>query len=192
MQLGRTPSGRRLPTRLGSGRGPSIDRGRRMATHARRGRLLVVPLTLAFGVLALAGAAGATDGALPGGTRHHVPLQRGRAGPCEADDPAGSRAPLEVDGHRPAAHGPRRREPCPLHRADEETAPARGQAPGADRRAGSGRLRIPGPDATLPRGPALSLQPRSPADSPEYDAPFARAAHVSQVRRDGETAEDIH
>ena len=45
-----------------------------MATHARRGRLLVVTLTLAFAVLALAGAAGATDGALPGGTSISVDI----------------------------------------------------------------------------------------------------------------------
>jgi len=45
-----------------------------MATHARSGRLLVVPLTLAVAVLALAGAAGATDGALPGGTSISVDI----------------------------------------------------------------------------------------------------------------------
>src|SRR4029450_12156948 len=45
-----------------------------MATHARSGRLLVVPFTLAFAVLALAGAAGATDGALPGGTSISVDI----------------------------------------------------------------------------------------------------------------------
>lgn len=44
-----------------------------MATRTR-GRLLVVPLTLAFAVLALAGAAGATDGALPGGTSISVDI----------------------------------------------------------------------------------------------------------------------
>ena len=45
-----------------------------MATHARSGRLLVVPLVLVFMVLALAGAAGATDGALPGGTSISVDI----------------------------------------------------------------------------------------------------------------------
>lgn len=44
-----------------------------MATRVR-GRLLVVPLTLAFAVLALAGAAGATDGSLPGGTSISVDI----------------------------------------------------------------------------------------------------------------------
>jgi trimeric autotransporter adhesin len=45
-----------------------------MARRVRSGRLLVVPLTLVFAVLALAGAAGATDGALPGGTSISVDI----------------------------------------------------------------------------------------------------------------------
>ena len=45
-----------------------------MAPRARSGRRLVVPLILALGLLALAGAAGATDGALPGGTSISVDI----------------------------------------------------------------------------------------------------------------------
>jgi hypothetical protein len=45
-----------------------------MARRVRSGRLLVVPVTCAFAVLALAGAAGATDGALPGGTSVSVDI----------------------------------------------------------------------------------------------------------------------
>ena len=54
-----------------------------MATHARSGRLLVVPLTLAFAVLALAGAAGADRRSAPGWDehlrRHHRTTGRGDA-----------------------------------------------------------------------------------------------------------------
>lgn len=45
-----------------------------MAARTHSGRLLVVPLILAFAVLALAGAAGATDGVLPGGTSISVDI----------------------------------------------------------------------------------------------------------------------
>jgi hypothetical protein len=70
-----------------------------MATRARSGRLLVVPLTLAFAVLALAGAAGATDGALPGGTSISVDIVT----PPDASDVNGP--DVTVDGTASVGQG---------------------------------------------------------------------------------------
>src|SRR6185436_12371824 len=70
-----------------------------MATRARSGRLLVVPLILVFAVLALAGAAGATDGALPGGTNISVDV----VSPPDASDVNGP--DVTVDGTASVGQG---------------------------------------------------------------------------------------
>jgi hypothetical protein len=70
-----------------------------MATRTRSGRLLVVPLALVFTVLALAGAAGATDGALPGGTSISVDI----VSPPDGSDVNGPA--VQVDGTASVGQG---------------------------------------------------------------------------------------